>query len=124
MIVKLFLVMPANVFQGLYLRQVIKLKIISFFLCLLLTLQVLPIAQIGNTISKNQWTEELPHNTEEPGKADLAANFNHPFLPPVDHSAPLAVFSETKALAYIHFSDQIPSNHSTEVVTPPPDAVS
>ncbi|HEX8462290.1 MAG TPA: hypothetical protein VF623_12705 [Segetibacter sp.] len=89
---------------------------------LLLTVQVLPIARIGNILSSNQWTEELPHSTgDEEGKAPLA-NFNHPFLPPYEHATTISVFSETKALAYIHLSEQIPSNHSTEVVTPPPDS--
>ncbi len=103
-------------------KLMIKLKIISFFLCLLLILQVLPIAQIGNMLSKNQWTEELPHN-DEPGKGGTLANFNHPYLPPASYSTDISFFSESKALAYIHHSEQIPSNHSTEVVVPRPDAV-
>lgn len=84
---------------------------------------MLPIAQIGNMLSQNQWTEELPHAADEAGKGDITANFHHPFLPPADYLTPVSIFSETKALAYIHHSEQIPSNHSTEVVTPPPDSV-
>lgn len=103
----------------------IKLKIISFFLSLLITLQMLPIAQIGSMLSQNQWTEELPHESgDDSGKADCLAKFNHPYLPPADYAASASFLSETKALAYIHFSDQIPSNHSAEVVIPPPDSVS
>jgi len=83
---------------------------------------MLPIAQIGTILSKNQWTEELPHNSSDDcGKANLA-DFNHPFLPPAGYST-VSFFSESKALAYIHFSEQIPFNHSTEVVVPPPDSV-
>lgn len=86
-------------------------------------LQVLPIAQIGSMLSKNQWTEELPHDDDDTGKADIFAKLSHPYLPPANFSNNISFLSETKALAYIHHSEQIPSNHSTEVVVPPPDSV-
>lgn len=85
---------------------------------------MLPIAQIGSMLSQNQWTEELPHSAaDDNGKADGFAKYNYPYLTPVNYSTVASLFSETLALAYIHSSEQIPSNHSTEVVTPPPDAV-
>jgi hypothetical protein len=83
-----------------------------------MTLQMLPIAQIGSMLSTNQWTEELPHNHADTGKAELAAYT--PFLPPHAHQQ-LSLLEEINALAYIHTSSRIPSNHSTDVVTPPPD---
>lgn len=85
-------------------------------------MQMLPVKQIGNVLAKNQWTEELPHDSDESGKNSLV-KFNHPFLPPVSYTTSVSFGAETKALAYIHFSEQIPSNHSTEVDTPPPDSV-
>ena len=100
----------------------IKLKIIAFFLSLLIGMQMLPVRQIGNLLGKNQLTEELPHDADESGK-DSSVKFNHPFLPPANYTTSVSFASETKALAYIHFSEQIPSNHSTEVVSPPPDSV-
>ena len=84
---------------------------------------MLPIAQIGNMLSQNQWTEELTHNAEDNCNADDLADFNQPFLPPSGYSDIVPHFSESKALAYIHSSEKIPSNHSTDVVTPPPDSV-
>lgn len=83
-------------------------------------MQMLPLAKIGGMLSSNQWTEELPHNADEGGKAPVIP-FNHPFLPPPDYITVTSATSDNKALAYLHFSEQIPSNHSTEVVTPPPD---
>jgi hypothetical protein len=97
----------------------LKLKVISFFLCLLLTMQMLPVQQIGRMLSSNQWTEELPHSTDDgSGKEDLS--LQKLFLPPSSLTG-TSIRVETKALAYIHFSSQIPSNHSTDVVSPPPD---
>ena len=85
---------------------------------------MLPIAQIGSMLSQNQWTEELPHDaSDDNGKMDAFAKFNHPYLPPAGFSNIVSVLSESKALAYIHFSEQIPPNHSAEVVIPPPDSV-
>lgn len=95
-----------------------RLKLISFFLCMLMTLQMLPIAQIGSMLSSGQWTEELPHSTTEAGKTD--AGSATPFVPPFPGHH-LSSLQENIALAYIHFSATIPSNHSTDIVTPPPD---
>ena len=82
---------------------------------------MVPIAQIGQALGQNIWTEELPHN-DEPGK-DSAVYFYHPFLPPTAFTTTNSIYAESKALAYIHTSEQIPTNHSTEVVSPPPDFV-
>ena len=100
----------------------IKLKIISFFLTLLIAVQMLPVKQIGKVLASNQWTEELPHDADEAGKGHLV-KFNHPFLPPSNYTTLATYISDCKALAYIHFSEQIPSNHSAEVFTPPPNSV-
>jgi hypothetical protein len=84
-----------------------------------MTLQMLPIAQIGAMLSTNQWTEELPHNTADTSKSDTGSQ-HAPFLPPLNHHS-ISTVAESKALAYLHISDTIPSNHSTDIVTPPPD---
>ncbi len=99
----------------------VKLKIISLFLCMLMALQMLPMQQIGKMLSTNQWTEELPHNsTDDGGKEDSSTLFQKALMPAYC-SEGSSLFSEAKANAYIHLSDQIPSNHSTDVVSPPPD---
>lgn len=101
----------------------VKLKIISFLLCMLMALQMLPVQEIGKMLGTNQWTEEVPHNTnEDSGEADTSAAFQKNFLP-VNTLAATSFKIETKARAYIHSSEQIPSNHSTDVVSPPPDAI-
>jgi hypothetical protein len=97
-----------------------KLKIIALFLVLLMTLQMLPITQIGQMLSTNQWVEELPHNALDSGKAECSLEPH--FLPP-SISSHIAISAESKVVAYLHCSDQIPSNHSTDVVCPPPDVL-
>ena len=97
-----------------------KLRIIALFLALLMTLQMLPITQIGQMLSTNQWVEELPHNAGDCGKAENSLEPH--FLPPAITSC-MAISAESKTVAYLHSSDQIPSNHSTDVVSPPPDVL-
>lgn len=99
----------------------IKLKVISFFLCMLIALQMLPVKEIGKMLCNNQWTEELPHGSADDGeKSDASTPFQKNFLPVNALTGPSFII-ETKARTYIHSSDQVPSNHSTDVVSPPPD---
>lgn len=97
----------------------LKIKIIAVFLGLLMTLQMLPLTQIGQMLSTNQWTEELPHNALDSGGKAHDAQFNY-FPSEILYN--LELNAQTKALAYLHSSDQVPSNHSTDIVTPPPDS--
>ncbi len=82
---------------------------------LLMLVQIVPVQQIGNALSQNQWTEELPHGNE----CDIDGPLAKAFLPThvFNHSFDI----EASSLIYIHTSDGIPSNHSTDVVSPPPD---
>ena len=100
--------------------HMVKLKIIALFLGLLMTLQMLPITQIGKMLSNNQWAEEMPLNASDNGKVECSVEPH--FLPPAIHTY-VAFFAESKIVAYLHCSDQIPPNHSTEVVCPPPDVL-
>lgn len=96
-----------------------KVKIISLFLCLLMTLQMLPLAQIGSLLGSNQWTEELPHGPEDDTTKSESIKFTTA-LPPEQYQL-ASNFSDSKALIGIHISATIPPNHSTDVVSPPPD---
>lgn len=96
-----------------------RLQVISLILALVMSIQMLPLAQIGYALSSNQWTEELPHgNAEdvskcEPGLKNILAPSLYQFTVNVSFIA---------ANLYIHNSEQIPTNHSTDIVSPPPDA--
>jgi hypothetical protein len=89
---------------------------------MVMALQMLPLREIGKMLSTNQWTEELPHNAaDDAGKHD--ASLLQKALLPVYSLARTSLLTEAKANAYIHQSERIPSNHSTDVVSPPPDVV-
>jgi hypothetical protein len=100
----------------------IRIKIIALFLGLLMTLQMLPISQIGQMLSSNQWIEELPHNANDnEGKAEGAIISN--FFPQLENCN-IVYVAQSKELAYLHLSDQIPSNHSSDVLAEPPNLLS
>ncbi len=100
--------------------EMVRLQFISIFLALVLSVQMLPVSQIGYALSNNQWTEELPHNAAEDFSKGDSGLKN--FLPAAPHHFLSDVF-RSAAKIYIHTSEQIPSNHSIDVVTPPPDKV-
>lgn len=99
----------------------LKSRIISLFLSLLLLVQVLPLQQIGNALSQSQWTEELPHGDDCAGKGCDIDCLNHHFLPTHDFIKISTVYFVNIDLAYIHFSESIPHNHSADIESPPPD---
>jgi hypothetical protein len=97
----------------------VKIKIIALLLSLLMTLQMLPISQIGQMLSSNQWVEELPHDSndsEDKAEGAILSNF-FPQLVVCN----IVYLAQSKELAYLHLSDQIPSNHSSDVLTEPPN---
>ena len=97
-----------------------RLRFISLFLALIMTIQMLPIAQIGFALGSNLWTEELPHNPgEDISNNDISIKN---FLSAAPNHFSLDVFCIV-ANIYIHTSEQIPTNHSIDVITPPPDVV-
>lgn len=85
-----------------------------------MTLQMLPITQIGQMLSTNQWVEEMPHNAADSGKVECSLE---PHFLPLSITPFTAIFAVSKVVAYLNCSDQIPSNHSTDVVCPPPDVL-
>ena len=105
--------------NALYLRHMVIKKFISILCLLCMTLQVLPLAQIGRALSSNQWTEELPHNADEIGKS-ASVKFSST-LPP-ETFLMMAGLAQSSAMLRVQISSTIPSNHSTDVVSPPPDA--
>jgi hypothetical protein len=90
------------------------------FLSLLMMVQMMPISQIGAMLSTNQWTEEIPHSCEQSSKSDASVNN---YLPPAQHML-VSAYCDATALLFLHISEQIPSNHSIDVVSPPPDVIS
>jgi hypothetical protein len=93
-------------------------KLCTSFLLLVLSIQILPVQQMGNLLFSNTFTEEIPHS------ADLDKDFTKKEF----KSDYLSTPSLSIASAYIDFvfghrfiADAIPQNHSGDIHVPPPN---
>lgn len=93
-------------------------KLIAIICLIVLSIQVLPVEQIGTLLGSNSVNEELPHNFSTEKSADLKFESTG-----YDVSLSSQVVAENNALAYIHFTSSIPDNHQGEIHTPPPNFV-
>jgi hypothetical protein len=85
-----------------------------------MSIQMLPLRQIGFALSSSQWTEELPHAVEKGTKEDTSVGFESLYLS-IDSHKHLSSSIDRTSLIYIYICERIPSNHSTDIVSPPPD---
>lgn len=95
-------------------------KAVTLFLILVLSIQVLPVRQMGRMLFGNQFTEELPHSTdtgkddcckELKGKSDFLTSAGLSISPVITHLS----------VSHLHFADAIPANHTGDIHVPPPN---
>ena len=90
-------------------------KLIGIFLLIVLAIQVLPVMQVGALLCSNQLTEEVPHSVEKSeikkieSKSDFLLTFFH-----IE-----SIYLQTSTNNYLHYSDDIPNNHSNDILVPP-----
>ncbi len=93
-------------------------KICTYFLLLVLTIQILPVQQMGRMLFSNQFNEEIPHAFETDGLLGKAI-FKSEFL-----SAQDFIFASVSAISspkHLHTADAIPQNHAGDIHVPPPN---
>ncbi|HEY6976167.1 MAG TPA: hypothetical protein VH396_07745 [Chitinophagaceae bacterium] len=93
-------------------------KIIALFLTFTLLLQVLPVKQVGYVLFGNQINEELPHGmsvAKQTQRTPLNEDLVHD-LNTIDF-----LCSSNKVYGFSLYTSDIPSNHSLEILVPPPD---
>jgi hypothetical protein len=97
-------------------------KIISLFFLLILSIQVLPLKQIGCLLSKNQLTEELPHAACE---VKNSVQKFEPTIPDPFASGGVLQTDQlaTNAIRFVHQASVLPSPHAGEIHTPPPNVI-
>jgi hypothetical protein len=95
-----------------------RIKLISVLLFFVLSIQLLPLTQIGEALYQNQLTEEINH-TDAPNPASLTEEIHKQF----DHSAQiwhLALY-ERRVSESIHLAEKIYSRFHEDVEIQPPD---
>lgn len=94
-------------------------RIINIFLVLVLSVQVLPIQQMGKLLYSNTFTEEIPHNmdsgTEQAKQNESKSDFIYMPEVAVLRMDNISLFKRPVV------SVDIPQNHTTEIHVPPPN---
>ena len=91
-------------------------KFITIFCLLVLSIQMLPVKQIGYVLFSNQITEELPHSIDAKVKSCLAKEY-----PCVEAYASSLLVIASNDKAYFHFAVSLPVPHTGDIQTPPPN---
>jgi hypothetical protein len=94
-------------------------KLITYFLLLVMGIQILPVQQIGGMLFNNQFTEECPHSLDIDKEGYHKAGHKSMFLD--TQSFILITALSELSFRYIHFADAIPLNHGADILVPPPN---
>ncbi len=92
-------------------------KIINIFLVLVLSVQMLPLRQMGKLLFSNQFNEEIPHSMDV-AKGVMKKACSDFVTPPV--------VCIRASIIYLHMpkpveADAIPLNHAADILVPPPN---
>lgn len=97
-----------------------KQKCVTFFLLLVLAIQILPIRQMGSMLFSNQLTEEIPHSVDIEKDSIKKLAVTSDFLT----TPSLTLCSQFIECGYQHlnYADAIPHNYTDDIHVPPPNA--
>ncbi len=98
-----------------------KKKLCTFFLLLVLTIQALPIRQMGRMLFSNQFTEEIPHSVEIDKGIGKTLLLKSDYLSLTNFS--IGHSHDGFLRMHLPLSDALPKNHSDEIHVPPPNRV-
>lgn len=94
-------------------------RIINIFLILVLSVQILPVQQMGKMLYSNQFTEEIPHSLDHTPESVKQSESKSDFI-----STPEVAFLYVKGSSNLIrpiTCDIIPQNHTNEIHVPPPN---
>lgn len=87
---------------------------------LVLSVQILPVRQMGKLLLSNQLTEELPHSCDECKDCMMKYEPTIP-APFADLNLLQTRLLATVAFRFSHAAAELPNNHAGEIHTPPPN---
>ncbi len=96
-----------------------KLKsIIATLLIIVLSIPMLPVREVGQLLSSNQMTEEIPHGTDTCKSFGKVFQFQEEVI---EHEHGLSIFLGSQDVQYISFNIKLPAIHHGDIPTPPPN---
>lgn len=103
----------------LFSRRFMTRKITTLFLLLVLSIQMMPIQQMGNALFCNQFTEEIPHSLDADRDFSKKTTCHSDYL----STGPLAIELTGRDIIFQHRDsiDPIPENHTRDIDVPPPN---
>lgn len=109
----------SRIWNHIFANRNMRKKIISILLVLVLSIQLLPLAQISAAMYQSQqMTEELPH-TDVPTTPSFTEEIHKHFVS-VSHDE-LIQLTELRIVELIHHAEKIYSRFSDDVQTQPPN---
>lgn len=106
--------------RAIFLHPGMRKKLISILLTVVLSIQLLPLAQISKAMYQSQqMTEELPHN-DVPSTPSLTEEIHKHFVSSTHEG--LMHLTELRIVELIHRAEKIYSRFSDDVQTQPPNA--
>ncbi len=95
-------------------------KSITYFLLFVMTIQVLPVMEMGKALYNSSFTEELAHDVELEKEVSGKENFKQVEF--VSIATPFMHFNiELQTAQYIQYATVIPHNHGADIHVPPPN---
>ncbi|MBH2004008.1 MAG: hypothetical protein I8H66_04895 [Sphingobacteriia bacterium] len=95
-------------------------KLITYFLLLVMSIQILPVQQLGRMLFCNQFTEELSHQGLDTDKDGFQKGFDKGVCLYTSGFF-FDINSSTISSQYLHFADAIPLSHEVDIHVPPPN---
>lgn len=105
--------------RQLHLQLSMSKRIINIFLILVLSVQILPVQQMGKMLYCNQFTEEIPHSLDHTPESAKQSESKSDFIS-TPEVAMIHVNGSSNLVRPIT-SDVIPQNHTNEIHVPPPN---
>lgn len=103
----------------LHLQLTMTKRIINIFLILVLSVQVLPVQEMGKMLYCNQFTEEIPHSLDQTPENAKQSESKSDFISTPELALPY-VKGPSNLIRPIT-CDVIPQNHTNEIHVPPPN---
>lgn len=94
-------------------------KLATLFLLMVLSIQTLPVRQMGLALFSNQFTEELPHSFETGKDCCKKADCKSEFLTPPEFAINTDLINGCAAPRFAAVA--IPLNHTGDIHVPPPN---
>jgi len=100
--------------------QIMQKRVLTLFLILVMSIQMLPVMEMGKALFNCQFTEEIAHNISLDSDVEDKGDFQKTeYLPTKTFMNP--VISFLASTEHMHYAVNIPHNPANDINVPPPN---